>query len=684
MTIAARQDNGDNTFRGFLRRLAKDQAGNTMAMVAAAVVPMMAMVGGGVDATRAYMAQTRLQQACDSGALATRRSMSGSTPSTADITEGYKFFDFNFPSTSLGVTARTRTYAAGSETGVVQGTATATLPMSVMKVFGYTNLTLAVSCSSKLDVGNTDVMMVLDTTGSMSTLVSDGSGGTLTRLAAMRLAVKDFYDALGPGSTSSGRIRYGFVPYGRTVNVGYMLPSSYLVGGTSGETWNYQSRRPRYRRYDAGTPTNATTTTGPSAVNTTQTYSSNLTGANCVIYGNNGAAYGTSPFGTPNTSSSTGSPVTGGSQAGGSTTSAVTTTTTTTSYAFLSHNGNTTPNPPTSTSARSCRRTRTVSTSTSTVTTTTPWTASYVYVATTGYTFLDWSYQQVAQTVSGYITGVATQDPTETSTSTNTWAGCIEERDTVNTITTATSTTSVPTGAYDLDLTLIPSSTATKWRPYWPEVMYSRSSTPATSGTQLSGACPARARFLSEYATYDSVSENNSTTASVDESAQPTLRSYIDNITQASGTIHDIGIIWGARLLAGSGIMSSQNTTAPNGLTISRHLVFMTDGSMNAHNTEYVFGGYNALDGRLAPTGSSSATMDDIHNQRTLIACQQAKNLGITIWVVAFAEGVASDYPELQACATSADHFTFSSDSASLRSTFQDIATSIGGLRLSQ
>jgi len=58
--------------------------------------------------------------------------------------------------------------------------------------------------------------------------------------------VKDFYDTLGPGSDSSGRIRYGFMPYSSTVNVGYQLPTEDLIGGTSGDTWNYQTRRAIY------------------------------------------------------------------------------------------------------------------------------------------------------------------------------------------------------------------------------------------------------------------------------------------------------------------------------------------------------------------------------------------------------------------------------------------------------
>ena len=56
-------------------KLIRDQRGNAMMLTAAAIVPVLGMVGSGVDIGRAYMAQLRLQQACDAGVLAGRRSM---------------------------------------------------------------------------------------------------------------------------------------------------------------------------------------------------------------------------------------------------------------------------------------------------------------------------------------------------------------------------------------------------------------------------------------------------------------------------------------------------------------------------------------------------------------------------------------------------------------------------------
>ena len=55
---------------GLLSRLLHDRAGNTIMLVAAAIAPILAMVGGAIDMSRSYLSESRLQQACDAGVLA--------------------------------------------------------------------------------------------------------------------------------------------------------------------------------------------------------------------------------------------------------------------------------------------------------------------------------------------------------------------------------------------------------------------------------------------------------------------------------------------------------------------------------------------------------------------------------------------------------------------------------------
>ncbi|WP_272799399.1 TadE/TadG family type IV pilus assembly protein [Sphingobium sp. AntQ-1] len=660
-----------NQYRhGFLKRLAGNQAGNVMAMVAAAIIPLAALIGGGLDMSRAYMARARMQQACDSAALAGRRAMTGATMSTTDIAEARKFFDFNFPQNTFQAATFTPVIRSKpGETTTVQVTAETTMPTTIMKIFGYQTLPLAVTCESRFDIGNTDVMLVLDTTGSMSSNMTDTDGTVMTRLAALKLAVKDFYDTLGAGSDTTGRIRYGFMPYSSTVNVGYSLPSSALVGGTTGETWNYQTRRAIYYYETSSTPSTCyrryglnNCYTSSSNANNAST-SSTLSASGCTSWSGN---YGSSPATTGSAPSNT----------------------TTTTYSYDSFNGST--NTPSGNNNRKCVRRENIVAKTYATT----------YTAGSDRTFYQWEYGQYPLDVSNYVTGNATTNPTSvtgattdgnntTVSATNTWAGCIEERDTDSSITATTSTSYIPSGAYDLQIDTAPTNKATKWRPHWPDVEFTRAGRwlndnrdyDYRSGSGGWNACPSKARKLASY------TSRTATPTGMTSS----FNSYVDGLIAVGGTYHDIGMMWGARFLSPSGIFASENANAPNGFNISRHIIFMTDGDLTAYQSVYGAYGYQALDGRVAATSTDDTGLKAIHKRRLEMMCNAIKGKGITIWVVGFKDKPPAGTldsamldTELQTCANSGNHWFMAYNPSTLRQKFKDIAKNIGGLRLSQ
>src|SRR5690242_15735983 len=84
-------------YSGFLQRLARNEAGNTLAIMAAAMIPFTILVGSGVDLAVTYMARGKLQNACDAGVLAARQSMEGTEFDDDVVAEANRFFDFNFP-----------------------------------------------------------------------------------------------------------------------------------------------------------------------------------------------------------------------------------------------------------------------------------------------------------------------------------------------------------------------------------------------------------------------------------------------------------------------------------------------------------------------------------------------------------------------------------------------------------
>ena len=159
--------------RSFLTSLLRDVRANTLAIMAMSLIPLAGMVGGGVDISRMYIVKTRLQHACDAGALAGRKAMGGGTwAQTVNGVANYpnsaaeKFFDANYNSSAYGATTVTRSFSESA--GKVSGTASAVLPMTLMRIFGRTNETLQVACSAEMRLPNTDVMFVLDVTGSMA------------------------------------------------------------------------------------------------------------------------------------------------------------------------------------------------------------------------------------------------------------------------------------------------------------------------------------------------------------------------------------------------------------------------------------------------------------------------------------------------------------------------------------
>jgi Flp pilus assembly protein TadG len=651
-----------NSALAILKALRSDTAGNVYAMATAALFPIAGIIGGGVDIGRAYMAQARLQQACDAGALAGRRSMSGATMSSADAAEARKFFDFNFPEGSFDTDpfikingdANPR-FVDGPGDKSVKGFAETTLNTSIMKIFGYQKMTLKVDCTSRLDIGNVDVMMVLDVTGSMDWKPNGytTSNESLKRITGLKDAVKDFYEILGTGdsSSNSSQIRYGFMPYNAMINVGETLydeDPSWLVGGvgtTSEDTWNYQTRRAHWIVPGTGLKTTYEQINVAGA-------SGNDRGACEDKFGLNKS---TPPIWNPSDSGyGSGTPLTQNGYYY--------------EFSYYSYQRKSKNN-------KVCKRK--VVRYNSPPQKTTTWKP--------GAKFDFWEYDEFDHNVSAYVKSIKSSNPkalrptlydkptSNTNGPTDRWDGCIEERDTYADITATTN--AIPENAYDLDIDLVPESKATRWRPYWGGVEYLRNGNSANDSS-----CPTAGRRLAEYASYDSapgVDSDGNTLYSGN------LKSYINSLTPAGNTNHTIGMIWGARFLSATGLFATENSKTKNGFNIARHLIFMTDGDLNVYPDRYNVYGYNDLDGRLGPTNSDKTEYEKRQAQRFQLMCNAVKAQGVTVWVIQFTNS-STIQSNLLNCATSSEHAAAATSNAALQAAFGDIAKTIGGLRLSK
>jgi len=579
--------------RPFLARLARDAGGNALAIVGAALIPLTAMIGGGVDISRAYMAKARLQSACDAASLAGRRVMTNDTFNQAVINESNKFFNFNYPQGLYGTNAFTPVVTKPSS-GVIKVAATTTIPTGIMHLFGFATMNLAVECEAEQNFINTDVMLVLDVTGSMAESVDGG-----VKIVALREAVMALYDELAPIQTeleaNNMRLRYGAVPYSSSVNVGGIVRavnSDYISSN-----WTYQSRTAIYDT-------------------TTQETFANKTSTQCDAY----RVARTPANSYPATEKTVYRPGSG--------------------------------------TSRDC------------VVTTHNFTTAAVG------TFSHWLHQPVVHNTSVYKTGASVPVPTRLpgTTQNATWAGCIEERETVDTI-TSSSGYNIPSGANDLDLDLIPTTEDTRWRPLWPEVSYIRSGTAGQDRTTAESdvwslnayaaqgyvACPAAAVRLTNW-------------------TRGNMQTYVNSLLPIGGTYHDIGMIWGGRMISDQGIFGADNPTTWNSMPVNKHIIFMTDGQLAPNNTVYSSYGVEYLDQRV--TGSpSAANQYSKHEQRFKMMCNAIKGKNVSIWVISFDTALSAALTE---CASNASQTSVSSSKAQLIAKFREIGKNIGALRLTK
>lgn len=669
---------GRSRFEKVPRSLFHNDAANTLAMVAAALVPLLAMVGGGVDASLYYMTASRMQAACDAGALAARRAMPATTMAPEHRDTGLAFFDQNFPDNMFGVTGRTRNYTATSA-GVVNGTASANLPTVIMQVFGFDSLNVSVSCSADINISNTDIVFVLDVTGSMSQCPNgtECNSNSNSKIVGLRNAVIGFYDTVAASTSPSAQVRYGVVPYSQQVRVGHLIPDQYMASDHT-----YQSRVARFQDVFRTVPGNG-------------------------VKVGDWIEYSRRFEDVPRDRNNFGS-------------------TTNEHYRFRNRNND--PNRQQDAAVNTCtgigNTTRNVGSEqweilNDEVYGLNRWTAAdgadvnwrAGCKATvikrrrateadvipdrqerTGVTFRDWVYCPVD-----------TSDPTPCDVSNapdappgwdsvdlatlyddnqimlptgpngtmvnHVWEGCIEEPSTVRQATY----NPIPADAHDLNINLVPANDSQRWKPALRDVVWVRDDSNGWTlnwrfhtGDEIrpDWRCPAEAFRLREIGPTKAWTKAN-------------LVSYVDSLVPTGNTYHDIGMVWGARFISPKGIFAADNRTAPNGDEISRHIVFMTDGQLFTEVDNYTTHGVEWWDRRVTDDGVRDREMER-RAERLLAVCRAAQAENITVWVVAFGTTLTSN---LRNCASPGRAYQASSTSQ-LNTAFQEIAQKIAALRL--
>ncbi|MDN3645367.1 pilus assembly protein TadG-related protein [Pontixanthobacter aestiaquae] len=623
---------------GLLRRLAKDRSGNTLALIAAAIVPLLGMVGSGVDMGRAYLASSRLQAACDAGVLAARKKLGTEAPVTGAISPevaevGQRFFNLNFSSGAYG--SENRQFVMTLENDyAISGDAGVSVPTSVMTIFGFTEIPIKVDCEALLSVRNLDVMMVLDVTGSMR---HTNSGDSMSRMESLKSVIRSFHAQLENAKAPDSDIRYGFVPYATNVNVGHLLENGWVTSD-----WTYQSRVVDGSENYWGPKTtneNWRDVSGDvSAAQEESRYAATYTAS----VDNSGTW--SCPQSTPASTYS-------------SYTEIISTETTTDSNGneVVTENRRLTQNGKTywqSLEGQEC------------------------VVRSQEYTNYVRTYDRVTRQAEQQRS-VYEYRPVDLKVAA--WRskldGCIEERATTeiadyNNVDLAQN--------LDLDIDTVPTrgDPSTQWRPSNPGVIYARSFnsggagsfTPETvrssqnfanTGTWWFSDCPAKAQKLSV----------------MDEDE---LNTYLATLAPYGATYHDIGMIWGARLISPTGLFAAENADT-NGAERGRHLIFLTDGQTEPYDMAYGAYGVEGLD-RRRWSPSSPISLAETVEARFGVACSEVKKRNVTVWVIAFGTNLNQAMLD---CAGNGQYFE-AGNAEDLNAAFSAIAKSIGDLRISE
>ena len=646
--------------------LLRDNRGNAMFLTAAALVPVVGMVGSGIDIGRAYMAQLRLQQACDAGVLAGRRAMAAGTYSETAEAEANKMFNFNMPTDIYG--SKDVTFSSEAQgTADVVGTATAKLPTVLMHIFGTDQFDLSVGCTAKLEISNVDVMLVLDVTGSMT---QTNSGDSVNRITALKTATMDFFDTLTNADVGDGRIRFGVVPYSSAANVGKILYDT-------NPAWLANATTLPSREAQPPTWTNKKTVNNGSAYNNSAYVVVNWAnnGTTITKVGSNTATSGNCSSATKSKSSdvSFGSSTTVKTGETEGYDQRVTTQNVNQPYRYNEFKY-------VWASSKCNEQQRTMEyLRTQQQTVTEDRTQNYIY-KNLEFDVTSAKAGNAITTTTGDLGGAYSA----------TWGGCLIER---GNATPFASNASPPSDALDMDVDMIPTNDpATQWKLLIPEIAFPRASGVSTanetawpdtltvnyklaskdssSGTSYQrytkfaswGACPAPAMKLT----------------TMTKSDRSIFNTYVNSLQPIGGTYHDAGMVWGVRLISPTGLFANENATATNNRPISRHIVFMTDGEMAPNLDNLAFQGNEWTMKRVGAT--STAELKNRHNNRFVHLCQAARDRGVTVWVVSF--GVGSN-AQLNSCATSGEAYE-SANSAQLNANFQSIARQISKLRLSK
>lgn len=210
---------------GLLNRFRRGRSGAAAILLAAAIVPLVGLMGLAVDTGRTIALRARLSDAIDAAGLAAAQELDA-TVRAADMRA---FFDANFRMD--GVTLSGPHLVESEDGRRLEITATASIDATLMRVVGINDITVSARTVVQRKDRGIELALVMDNTGSMR------SGG---KIGAMKAAAQELIDRLFDRRDWVENLWVSVVPFTATVNVGSgniaWLNDATLFDG-SGTSW---------------------------------------------------------------------------------------------------------------------------------------------------------------------------------------------------------------------------------------------------------------------------------------------------------------------------------------------------------------------------------------------------------------------------------------------------------------
>ncbi len=192
------------------KRFLKNSNGNMAVILSLSAVPLLLAGGAATDLLRANNANTVLQAATDTAALAGAAGKNHSM-SNADLVKVVNDYLKDNHATNILKSISIQKSGYDTKTGIFSVQLTGKIQTTFMALAGFPTMDTVGYSEVELGSGALELAMVLDTTGSMN---SEG------RLGALKIAATDLVDKLLKDKLPSSYIKVGIVPFAEYANVG--------------------------------------------------------------------------------------------------------------------------------------------------------------------------------------------------------------------------------------------------------------------------------------------------------------------------------------------------------------------------------------------------------------------------------------------------------------------------------